>query len=356
MNLLVILRSAGAKFLKPLRRMEPAGFSPAQAAEIRRTLEYWGFSQVTSLTNLGGRASSNYAFHSLERDYILRYYEGPLTYLLYQLKVVRHLAEYNFPYDVPRIRYLSDGSEYLSDRGGFWIVYGFIPGHPVTDLFEISRAEEVGALVAKFHSTMTEFSLGDEEGNFVLPMFQTSQVVQALTDPLPNTCGSKMSRMHRKMLEVVVNRYIQLPHAEISAVMQLPKQTIYNDWHGWNMLQNRQGICGIIDFDSIVEAPRVVDVQNALSYILISKKEPSRELVAAFLRQYKLSCPFEARETLFIQSVMIDRMLHIISDIQRESPVDVTRVELAGRMVRFLHWIVRAEKLSRWLEDEAVSI
>jgi Ser/Thr protein kinase RdoA (MazF antagonist) len=158
------------------------------------------------------------------------------------------------------------------------------------------------------------------------------------------------------MLEVVVKHYIQMPLAEKSAVIQLPKQTIYNDWHGWNMLQNGQRISGIIDFDSIVEAPRIVDVQNVLSYILISKNEPSRELVAAFLRQYKLSCPLEAGETLLIQTVMIDRMLHIISEIQRESPCDGTRVELAGRMVRFLHWIVRAEKLPRWLEDEVVPI
>jgi Ser/Thr protein kinase RdoA (MazF antagonist) len=338
-----------ARYLGLLRPAEQAGASSTQFESARIALERWDVPHVSRLTNLGGRASSNFAFHSSGRNLVLRYYTGPLEYLRYQMRVVQHLARSNFPYKVPRILPASDGSDYVYDGRGFWIVYEFLPGRPVTDLFELFRAQEVGLLVAHFHSAMADFSLGSEEGDFALPIFERQRAIRALT----TTSQSRLSKKHQDRLAIVLESYIKIPEQEITAVNQLPKRTIYNDWHGWNMLQTDGSVTGLIDFDSLVEAPHVTDIQNALGFILLSTSTPNLELAGAFLERYSQKHSVEVEQVRLIDSIMIDRMLDVISYIQREKSVDTGRIELVGRMVDFLYWIVSEGELSSWLGSQA---
>jgi Ser/Thr protein kinase RdoA (MazF antagonist) len=102
-------------------------------------------------------------------------------------------------------------------------------------------------------------------------------------------------------------------------------------------------IVGLIDFDSLVEAPRIVDVQNALAHLLMSSATPDLAIVREFLSGYESAAPLSSEERPLLWPVMLDRLLWLVSDIRRERERvgRSARDGLEARAIRLLDWIVR---------------
>jgi Ser/Thr protein kinase RdoA (MazF antagonist) len=135
--------------------------------------------------------------------------------------------------------------------------------------------------------------------------------------------------------------YSDIPSSQIEETRKLPQITVYNDWHPGNILYRWPRIRGLIDFDSLVEAPRIVDFQNALTYILIGGSRPNPGLVTAFSRGYREILRLSPRERSLIYPVMLDRIAWLVDDIIGEvrKAGASTRDTLAIRLIRLFCWI-----------------
>src|SRR6185436_11783318 len=89
----------------------------------------------------------------------------------------------------------------------------------------------------------------------------------------------------------------------------------YNDWHRFNVIERRGKLVALIDYDSVVEAPRIVDVQNALTYVLLGTRTPDLRLANALLEGYAERIPLSPSETSLLYPVWLDQMAWLVADI-----------------------------------------
>ena len=129
------------------------------------------------------------------------------------------------------------------------------------------------------------------------------------------------------------------------AVERLPAITAYDDWHRYNVLARSGTITGLIDYDSIVEAPRIVDVQNALTYVLTSTATPQWQLLAAFLDGYDGIAPLSHDEAALVYPVMVDRLGWFVGDVVDEicRTGRSARETIAVGFMRLFAWMIAHE-------------
>jgi len=265
---------------------------------------------------------------------VLRETIGQHAYLDYQIRVLRHLAASDFPYAIPRlIPTAADGSPFAEAEGEVrWVLYPYINGER-PGRFAVRRVRrDIARMVASFDATVADIDLGVSKGYYALTLFDREEVGRKLTawDGLPG-----FRSLSRRIVSSILERYLAIPDSDIAAVASLPKQTIYNDWHRWNLVSKRGRVTGLIDFDSLVEAPRIVDVQNALGYVLMSAVLPWGGVVPGFMRGYCEVSPLSPSEFRLIWPVMIDRLAWLLSDeIARNGSY-----RRMFRILRVLHWL-----------------
>jgi Ser/Thr protein kinase RdoA (MazF antagonist) len=165
--------------------------------------------------------------------------------------------------------------------------------------------------------------------DFSLALFETETVHSVLrewTVPMPtrkarNCLEDLLSRTIAPMLEA----YNDIPAADKESIRRLPKIPIYNDWHGHNLLAVNGKVIGLVDFDSLVTAPRIVDVQNGLLYAAGTHEGIDIPKLQAFVRGYCSVSQLTESETSLIYSLMIDRVGSLMMNILAEKRTKNTR-------------------------------
>jgi len=302
--------------------------------EISQALKAWNIDDFTLDRNLGGSSRASWRIFTNGKPYVLRKTEGQHAYLDYQIVVLRHLEKTNFPYATPRLMPTAANGAVYAETGdeSRWILYPFIAGSR-PGRFAVRRVRgDIAKLVARFDASAADIDLGARTGYYALTLFDREEVTQRLAawEGMP-----QFQRVSRRAIASILDRYLTITEDEIAAVDALPKQTLYNDWHRWNLVADQGRVTGLIDFDSLVEAPRIVDVQNALGYVLMSAIVPWGGVVPGFMRGYCEVSPLSSDELPLLWPVMIDRLAWLLSD-------EIARGGSSRRMfriLRVLHWM-----------------
>jgi Ser/Thr protein kinase RdoA (MazF antagonist) len=297
-------------------------------------LRAWGIDAARIERNLGGSGMASWLVSSADGRFVLRRIAGDRDYLDYQIAVLANLSRSAFSIAVPKLLETRTGSTSHHDDDAAWILYRYLPGQP-PKAFAPDRASELGAIVGSFDQATASLNLGQRTGDFALPLFQREDILATLAEaPAPHP-----------ILPAMLESYRAIPDSIVEAVSNLPRQTIYNDWHRWNLLEQGGRITGLVDFDSLVEAPRIVDYQNALGYLLMSQAEPRAGIIEAFSRGFSAYAPLAREESDLIGPVMTDRLLWLVADIAQEIRRNghSGREGLMLRATRLLSWLVTSK-------------
>jgi Ser/Thr protein kinase RdoA (MazF antagonist) len=272
----------------------------------------------------------------------------PREYLQFQVMVIRHLASSEFPYEVPAIiTQRSSPSYYVTDGESGWILYRFIEGRRHSQPSAAKQARAIGILAAHFDRVLATFELGTLQGRFTLKLLDipgTAQQLSAGARLLSTRQGlTGLRKLLLDNIDHMLSAYTAISAPEVEDVRKLEKLTIYNDWHPWNIV-NRSGVIhGLIDFNSVVEAPRIVDFQNALTWVLVSEKfRPNNEMVTAFTKGYCSVFPLSPRERALVYPVALDGIGRMVADNltdeTREKGQDQKDI-IAIRLIRLFLWL-----------------
>jgi Ser/Thr protein kinase RdoA (MazF antagonist) len=228
----------------------------------------------------------------------------------------------DFPYEAPRLLVTNAGADYVRDGEWQWLLYPFIEGHDAPDPGSEDQARDIGALVAHYHRAMRGFEPVETERRFVLDTFQRNHIDATFAESAGPLRGQEAAAdlaeeylAHRK---TILDAHQNLDPLELARVNDLEKTTIYYDWHRYNMVARAGRIVGLIDYDSVIEAPRIVDVQNALTYIIIGDDEPSWDLVAAFAEGYGSVERLSIDEARLVPTLMRDQATWLVADVVTE--------------------------------------
>jgi len=340
------LRTAALRYhvrLRSLLRTDEA--ARTTDAHARTLLHNWAIEPVR-MDYLGGSTGGRWSVETARGRYVLREVVVAKPYLEYELMVMGHLAASAFPYDVPAIVCTTTSSQYLSDGGHHWVLCRFVEGTRGAPPSTRGRARSLGVLVAHYDRAIAPLDLGTARGRFRLPLFDGAPASAAVARAREHVRGRRV--LHRLLADAAapMTESLHLAAESRTAVQRLPAITTYDDWHRDNVLERSGAITGLIDFDSIVEAPRIVDVQNALTYVLTSTATPEWPLLAAFLDGYESVAPLAPDETPLVYPVMLDRIAWLSADILDEicTTGRSTRERLAVAFLGLFVWMTSHER------------
>jgi homoserine kinase type II len=321
-----------------------APFSGLPDDDVRPLLRHWGIDAFKVTHRTGGAAPTGFCIETPTGRYILRRITTGRAHVEHMLRVMEHLTAHGFPYDVPQIVPTPDAARYVAEGPHHWILYRFVEGTRAAPLSTAARARSLGRLVASYDRTIE--TLEFEHGRFRLPLFDSEQVATTLTDATPSFQKRRgLATAFADHASAMIATLHTLLPASLATVAELPTITAYYDWHRFNIIDRGGALAGLIDYDSIVEAPRIVDVQSALTYVLLSKKTPDLRLASAFLEGYSEFVRLSRRETSLVYPVWLDRIAWLVADIVGEvrRAGTSTREPLGYALLGLFSWVTAHE-------------
>jgi Ser/Thr protein kinase RdoA (MazF antagonist) len=327
--------------LRSIIRRGGAGSSSVDL--IRPVLLNWGIARFQLKEDFGGLSATSWRIETPDGMHVLRRIEGTTQYLNYQLLVLRHLATSDFPYEVPTIVTTRDAAEYVSAGDAHWLLYSYLEGDDAPEPSSPDLARSVGTMVAHYDRVVASLDPGELRRQSRLRLFQTERVSRTLAEGMRWVCEHRgvtdLGAVLNKHADALLNGY-RIPAAAIQDVSELPKITVYNDWHRYNMIARNGGVRGLIDYDSVGDGPRIVDFQNALMYVLISTDEPDRHLTTAFSEGYTSVLPLTPAEASLVLPVMLDRVAWLLARTIDEVRHMNQGEDLAVRLIHLFTWLI----------------
>ena len=288
--------------------------SSAKRKHLEEVLARWSLARPRIVRRVGSIRSTNWLVEAEERRLLLHQAHSSRDYIDYQLDAVEFLRAAGFSLELPTFLPTARGERYHDRRDGCWTLRDWMAGSNVTIPSE-AAVQEIAACVGAFDRIMARFNHGHPVGRFQLAIFDNEGSRQP---PL-----STFTELRRQLVE-----------RDGEKIRRLPIQTIYNDWHPWNLIGQDNALTGLIDFDSLVEAPRILDLANALSYCLILSDLPVENIYNIFIETYIHENPISLAERAFVRTPLVD---HLIQLDRRLAP----KARLRNKQI--LYWVAQQE-------------
>jgi Ser/Thr protein kinase RdoA (MazF antagonist) len=321
---------------------------------LQPILREWEVGEPLSIINLGGSSRANWLIKTPTGLFVLRLSTTGAPYLRYQLKIIEHLANAAFPYQLPIPIQPRGNKDYVSDSRGEWWLYQFVPGSVAYPLSLSYRAAMVGKLVGQFARAMSTFESVDE--GLVFHEISSAAVLKNLSG---GKVDGSFANGRRKQIDRAMELFLRTEAAAVQGIATSRKWVIYNDWHRHNIIQRLGVIRGIVDFDSVCEGSHIEDVQNALTHVLLAK--PNHRSLGPFLRAYQQFMPISEDQMALLFPIMVHRVVRLLDQVLTGSAYDQdsSRRRLAGRLLSLITWLGEcqnefiARTRSAWRKNKA---
>jgi Ser/Thr protein kinase RdoA (MazF antagonist) len=261
---------------------------------------------------------------------------------MYEILALQHLASQPVPYRFPQLIPTTAGATHvLSPAGRQWTLYPLVTGEPPPTRKSLELVGEIGRLAATVNALLADVDLPAHEGDFRLKLFEPralSAGAAASGGPLRTRCQAE--------LPAALTWHAGQREDNLRRVADLPKQTVYDDFHDNNMLCHGGKLIGLIDFDSLANGPRAVDLASALLYLLTEPAHRQADHVRALREGFHSAVPLTEAEYRLVPQLMVDRLLMMVERLLGEPRLPRHRVQLAGRFLDVLGWVIAEQSLA----------
>ena len=316
-------------------------------SKIGKILQDWDIQEFGLRKVSMGNSGLVWIVKTPKQKFVLRNTGKDIEYLEFQTEIIECLSKTDFPYLLPKLRQTKDLRKYLTAQNEQWILYDFIEGKPISNS-SLEQASEIGILVANFHKSSQKILHNldpDYLAGWSLPIFEKHYVNSILGNlkrvNLLNECNFFIKQYLIRSTGNLLEKYEDIVQLQRSAALELPKMLVYNDWHGNNIIQHNSKIVGIIDFDSLTVASRVLDFQNAL----IQFSDPLSGVLTpkgrAFIEGYFSILKFSRVEVNMSYYIMLERLTWFLAHLC-ENPLKKRKLDLL---------LIKCTALSNWLLD-----
>jgi len=336
-------RTCGKKLATIVRAGPGNSYAPAQFAAI---LGNWSIEEYRLKGAMGGSTRGTYRIETPDGDFVLRRSDSDeRDWVNFQLRVLRHLRNAGFPYEIPNVLPTAAGAAHVFDGRDYWYLYGFIRGMSALEPSNRRRARDLGFLVGAFARALNDFDVDRVAKLYWLQLFQIDDVADRFIGARRRLADGGSTSNILEALGVHGDAVLRLHAAteatDIEAVGALPTTSVYYDWHSKNIITRWGATAGLIDYDSLGVAPRIVDFQNALSYVLIARASLAPELARAFAGAYQRIVPLGAAELALVYPVMVDRATWLLTNLLETLAIKRSRglEERARRLIGLLVWL-----------------
>lgn len=241
---------------------ESASFDTAELATVLSRYDI-GVIQSIHRFRRGAESSPKVLIRSARGDFILKR-RAPervdTARVAFSHRVQTHLADRRFP--LPRlIRSRPDGHTLIALDDRLYEMFEYIHGEKYDQSGQMTDA--AGRALATLHLALADFSPGDDAPTAT---YHDAEGVRANLEALKG----QLDAADHGVIEELRGLYADAAsRVEERGLAQWPTQVIHGDWHAGNMLFRNGAVVGVIDYDTVRVAPRIIDVANgALQFSL----------------------------------------------------------------------------------------
>lgn len=328
--------------------------APLLAVQSRQktsqVLAAWGIEQF-KVHQIGmGASQANQIVDTTDGRFILRNMGSNHHYAQFQLQIMRHLTNSNFGYDTPCLQPTQTGTDYIVYQNDIWVLYEYIFGKPLQADGEVSFARQRGHLCAQLYCALRTLPLTDPN-EYALPLFKdTDRVNDTMTATKSDILSQKMPTLFEQRFldncDHLLVAYNAVAMANRASILALEKVPVYNDWHGNNLLVRDGRIGGLIDFDSVTTAPRILDFQNAALYAASTGTGINSDALIQFAQGYTAVSPLSPAELTNIYPLMILETTNLLGKVlsERTAQNKAFLDDFCAYLLESLIWLVTREQ------------
>jgi Ser/Thr protein kinase RdoA (MazF antagonist) len=345
-------RRCAGDIVSRMRTRSGRALLPDEGASL---LAEWGIDACRLRAAPGGSSGGTFVIETVDGLRVLRRSDSDeRDWVTFQLQVVAHLQAAGFPYDVPRIVPTRASAPWIFDGQDYWYLYDYIGGLPALPPDSRARAAALGTLVGQFAAAMRDFDVASIAPLYQLDLYRDDAVARGFADALRQLADgcvrSEAADRIRRHADAILRLHADTPSAVRAAITAQQPSAVYYDWNNKNIVTRYGVTVGLIDYDSLAVAPRLVDFQNALTYVLISQRQLLPERASAFIGAYNAVLPLTDSEAMLVHPVMVDRALWLLTHLLHRLAVERSSAleQRMSRLVEVMMWLGRS---GDWLAD-----
>ncbi len=313
--------------------------------KVATILAHWGVEKFTIKKDLGGKDDSNWLIDTALGPLVLRRVEGEADWVTLVIRVMDYLANSDFPYATPHLIRRKEGAPSFFDGRDHWLLCRFVEGVTALNPSNTKWAGFIGDMVGHFARVLADFDLGDQRGCSPIILFERDRLAELLSDYRrwlrEDSERRALAAAFDGQFDAVVRAHARISEDQIRRIHSLDRRVVFVDWHRHNLIAQAGQITGLIDFDSVQEAPKILDFQSALIHILLSKRRVDPALIRAFAAAYGKVDTLAPEEVSLLPALMMDRVIFMIYHLLERVQLEASRREevLAARSLNLFTWL-----------------
>jgi Ser/Thr protein kinase RdoA (MazF antagonist) len=268
--------------------------------EAQKIADNYKLGKVKKVTYMSeGWVNWNYKLETDTGKYVVKIVGGnnSLTFrkkrMQEQANLLNHLAKNKFPYQIITPIKNKRGTHLMNFKKRSLWVYNYIEGDNNKKITK-RNFQEIAKVLAIFHNHSKSFKASiDFRENFSW----LKSEYKRLANIKPKNKLDKLFMENRKFLSDLLEKVSRVSYGKL--------QTTHRDFHGRNIIFKGEKITGIIDFDGIRKAPRVLDIAISILNTDYPKHGWNKKKQEIFLKAYEKISPLTKKEKKLIPILLI---------------------------------------------------
>jgi homoserine kinase type II len=250
----------------------------------------------------GGWVNYNYLLRTDKGKFVVRILgskikKETIKRLGNEFKLLEYLHQKEFPYQIPYPLKNMVG-DYLTKRSKqfFW-VYPYLEGSPIKD-YENKSIRSIVKALATYHKYIEKFKLKDNRK--IDSVEKTAKKYKELKKLKPLDSVNNLMLENIGFFEESLNKLKKIN-------FNTKKVPIHYDFHKGNLLFDRKNVVGILDFERMLYAPRILDIAHLIKCTYKKNKRDFLNRANFIVNEYnKVNTLTEREKELILPLLAID--------------------------------------------------
>lgn len=308
--------------------------------KLETVLAYWGFNDDLEINEEDVNCETERESHvwTINKDYILK-----MTSCENEMKNNTYIANLLLREGIPAQRVISNlnGGEYVTVENRYYGLFTKLKGEVIKDYFEgdyLKRAFYLGQCVGELHKGLKNITSELVKNKKILDNNMTDELSGWVSEEIDKYVP--ICKLPQGDIEAFNKIYIDMKKNFEELYIKLPRQIIHRDFHGGNMIFDKDRLVGYIDFDLCQINARIYDVCYLCTGVLsgifddIDKRKKWIRFAKKVVNGYKSETNITIEEKKAIKYMFFLIELIIIAYFAGNSYTDV-----ADTNIKMINWI-----------------
>jgi homoserine kinase type II len=287
----------------------------------------------------GGWVNYNYLLKTDKGKFVVRLLGAKMKKdtkdrLSTEFKVLSHLHKKKFPYAIPYPLKNKKGNYLMNNGKTLLWVYPYIEGSPIKD-YDNAMIKSIARALATYHKTVGNIKITNNRK--VDSLREISKKYKQMKKVRSNNPANKLMLENIDFFEGSLNKLEKINFN----TKQVP---IHYDFHKGNLLFNKKQVVGILDFERLLYAPRILDIAHLIKCTYKKDKSGFIRRVNFIIKEYDKVNPLTKKERALVLPMLAKDSCRMLEQFYFSAKKNLGKKGSEGELA-CLKWTIEVQGL-----------